>query len=214
MEGIMNNLKFTTAIVVLLYLTPAIMLGQKNDVRDVVGTYKSCLVGCIEIKIRSDFTFSYQPMSDIGEPRIVEGTWKFEESNIIVVNTIEQPNTYSFTKKINLDQKGFIVRILDQKGIPIQYAEVRIPNKNGMLIGETNKHGIAEFPPCAPRAMMVKQPFSKYSNSFALFEFPDDAFNYIEAKITFITMYITNEMWLVQKGKLYFINSYPIDRVK
>jgi hypothetical protein len=89
-----------------------------------------------------------------------------------------------------------------------------LPDKNGMLIKETNEHGIAEFPQCLPKSMVVKQPFSNSMKSSALFEFPDDDFNYVEAKINFIPIYLSNERWLIQKGKLYFINSYPIDKVK
>jgi hypothetical protein len=211
----MNRLRFVATAIILFFSTPIILHGQsKEQVRNVVGTYESCLMGCTVIKIRTDFTFSYQPMSDVGEPQIVQGTWKFEETNIIVANTFEQPNKYPFSIKLNADQKGLTVRILDKKGMPIQWAEVHIPNENGMLIAETNKDGLAEFPRCDPRGMTVKQPFSNYVNSSAVFEFPDKDFNYVEAKINFIPLFITDQRWLIQNGKLYFIDSYPISKIK
>lgn len=149
------------AAIVPAAIIPAASVGQsKKQISDVVGTYHSCLMGCAVITIRPDFTFSYQPMSDVGEPERVEGTWAFEDSNILVANTFEQPNKHPFTTRLNRDQKGFIVRIMGKDKLPLQYAEVRIPTRDGMLIRETDARGTAEFPACAPRGMTVKQPFS------------------------------------------------------
>jgi hypothetical protein len=210
----MKNHNLLAALILIVLIPVPSHTQNKKQIRDLVGTYETCLMGCTVIKVRSDFTFSYQPMSDVGEPEIVEGIWKLEEPNIIVANTFEQPDKYTFITKLNRNQRGFIVRISDRKGMPIQYSEVRIPTESGLLIGQTNEKGIAEFPPCEPRGMTVGQPFSNYVNNSALFSFPDDDFNYVEAKITFIPTYITNEKWLIQKGKLYFIKSEPIPKVK
>lgn len=186
----------------------------KERVQNVVGTYRTCLMGCMEIKIRHDFTFSYQPMSDVGEPQVVEGKWKFEEPNIIVANTFEQPDNYPFTTKKLADQKGVVVRLYDDKGKPITNSEVVLSTDIGVLDAETDSNGIAIFPDCCPTAMRVTNPYSSFINSYAYFSFPDKEFNYIEAKIKFIPLFITNEKWLIQKGKLYLIDSEPLPKVK
>jgi hypothetical protein len=203
-----------TVLILWLLLLPNILLSQEIKIENVVGTYQRCLMGCLIIKIRPDYTFSYQAEDDVGDPPQVEGKWSFNARNILLANTFKQPDQYPITNKKDSTLEGVNVVVLNEQGDPIEWAEVRLSTPEGILWQRTDKQGVAHFPKSNPNSFSVRAPWANSTNSDALFNLKGKDGNIFEVKIEFLPFYITDEKWFVENGKLYFINSYSIEKIE
>ena len=195
-------------------------LRNRNDIS---GRYSH--PGGWGITIRSDGTFTRTDPPSLGTPEEVQGQWKFvDNQGLIVVNTLQQPDGYPIRLSCSDTHDDLQVRVEEvTDGMPLKEIKVQMScwpseEKNDCpsleLSAWTDENGIASLPwcPCPRRMLHVFMHPAKTISAF--WKIRDPKANEIAVKVDpMVVDFITDQYWLVRKGKLYVIyDRFPLER--
>jgi hypothetical protein len=190
---------------------------------DISGRYSH--PGGWGITIRSDGTFTRTDAPSLGTPEEVQGQWKFvDNQGLIKVNTLQQPDKYPIRLSSSDTHDDLQVKVEDVTGgMPLKEIKVQMncwpgPEKNDCPVSEqsawTDENGVASLPwcPCQRRMLNVFMHPAKTISAF--WEIRDPKANEITVKVDFMVAdFITDQYWLVRKGRLYIIyDRFPLER--
>jgi hypothetical protein len=191
--------------------------------RDVSGRYSH--PGGGGITLHADGTFTRWDPPSLGTPPTVKGRWRpLDRHGLIVANTYQQPDGYPCriaSSAVHDDLRVQVDNWLDGTTLPgirvkVTCMEPAAENRCNTMEQEafTDETGTAHLPhcPCRSRTLYVFWHPGKTISAF--WEIKDPAANEIAVRIDPLQPdFITDQVWLVRKGKLYICwDRYPLER--
>ncbi len=172
-----------------------------------VGTYRQCLIACQEIILRPDHTLRYQPMSDVGAPQYYEGRWE-SRGDFILAEPIPD-EAVLLASSADESTPGVVVTVRDiGKDAVVPWTAVWIEAEGGEHESTTDAQGVARFPPCRPRRILIDIS-GEYSATYHV----DGSQGHNRFELATERNSIGFRLLMVRHRKLYILEQVPLQRV-
>ena len=199
------KLKASKLITVLLFLLVAFGTQLLAQSESFYGAYQNCPFGCETIQINPDGTFVHQLDGDLFNDRRTKGTWQLVGKTKIKAVSVPVNTEPQVTETEAKPTGGFLVTLIDAVGGLVPSAKV-----SGVVTGvaferKTNAEGVAEIPECK----QFNVAFGGSRNYHRMYKIKNPRANVFTITLTIEQMSETyiDEIWQIEKGCLYFVES-------
>ncbi len=191
-------MKIFTILTFLFVLCAIIIYGQEPSI---YGAYEFCAMACKTIQIKPDHTFILQFDGDLHSHERYYGKWVLIDHNKIHAIIPENHSPMKVSEEKVLGNEYFSVEVRDESGIGILGVVVKPLGSLSYKKFVTNEAGVVIIPICDEFELSILSyrsrfhPTENYYNKFSV--------TLTNEQISTIPI---DEIWLIEKGRLYIEN--------